>query len=165
MIILKIYYHIIAIIKKVFYKIIYGKHIKFGKKVTFRKGFSLVIEDNAVVEIGEGCFFNNYCSINAKVGIKIGENSIFGENVKLYDHNHIFKYEEELIKKQGFKSEKIEIGNNCWLGSNVVILKGVKVGNNSVVGAGEVVSRNIDSNTLLKNGSENNIKYVRRENA
>ena len=77
MIILKIYYHIMAILKKIFYKIIYGKRIKFGKKVTFRKGFSIVIEDGATVEIGDGCFFNNYCSINAKEGIKIGANCLF----------------------------------------------------------------------------------------
>ena len=77
MLILKLYYHILAEIKKVFYKLIYGKRIKFGKGVTFRKGFSLMIEKNAYVEIGEGCFFNNYCSINAMNKIKIGNNCIF----------------------------------------------------------------------------------------
>lgn len=96
--------------KKIFYKIIYGKHIKFGKGITFRKGFSLVIEDGAFVTIGDGCFFNNYCSINAKKRIDIGNNCLFGENVKIYDHNHIFKYKEELIKKQGFTHKPILIG-------------------------------------------------------
>ena len=83
MIVLKMYYHIMAFVKKIFYKIIYGKHIKFGKKVTFRKGFSIVIEDGAIVEIGNECFFNNYCSINAKIGIKIGDNCLFGEKLKI----------------------------------------------------------------------------------
>lgn len=163
MIILKCYYHIIAIIKKIFYKIIYGKHVKFGKKVTFRKGFSLVIENDATVEISDGCFFNNYCSINAKEKITIGQNCIFGENVKIYDHNHVFKNKNEIIKNQGFKTEKVEIEKNCWIASNVIILKGVKIGENSVVGAGCVVEKNVDSDKIVKLTESNykieNIKY------
>ena len=149
MIVLKIYYHTIAIIKKIFYKIIYGKHVKFGKKVTFRKGFSLVIEDGGHVEIGDGCFFNNYCSINAKFKIEIGENCLFGENVKIYDHNHIFKKKNKLIKEQGFKCDKIQIGKNCWIGSNSTILKNVKIGDNCVVSAQALLKNNIESESIL----------------
>ena len=46
MIILKIFFHIIAIIKKIFYKIIFRGNVKFGKKFTFSKGFSISIEEN-----------------------------------------------------------------------------------------------------------------------
>lgn len=148
-----------AILKKIFYKIIYGKHIKFGKNVTFRKGFSVVIEDGAYVEIGPGSFFNNNCSINAKNSIKIGDNCIFGENVKIYDHNHKFNKRNELIKKQGFKSSIIEINRNCWIGSNVIILKGVSIGENTVIAAGEIVRKNIGSNILLMNGVCDKINY------
>lgn len=154
MIILKVYYHIMAIIKKIFYKLIYGKKIQFGKGVTFRKGFSLVIEDGAKVKIGNGCFFNNYCSINAKAGITIGENCIFGEDVEIYDHNHKFTKPDKLIKNQGFKSSKIEIGNNCWIGSNSVILKNANIGNNCVVAAGTVVNEAILDNMLLNRNNE-----------
>ena len=44
MFVFKCYYHIMAILKKILFKLIYGKRIKFGKGVTFRKGFSLIIE-------------------------------------------------------------------------------------------------------------------------
>lgn len=163
MIILKIYYHIMAIIKKIFYKIIYGRQIKFGKKVTFRKGFSLVIEDNATVEIGKGTFFNNYCSINAKNNIKIGENCLFGENVKIYDHNHIFKNEKVLIKNQGFKTGRIEIKNNCWIGSNVVILKDVYIDKNCVIGAGEIIKNiKIDADRIVCDSNINKIRLERK---
>lgn len=162
MFVIKLYYHIMAIIKKIFYKIIYGKHIKFGKGVTFRRGFSLVIEDDAIVKIGDGCFFNNYCSINAKSSITIGNNCLFGENVKIYDHNHRFNIKDELIKKQGYTLGKIEIGNNCWFGSNVIILRNTIIGNNNVVGANEVVRKNIGDNNLYVKNEINNIIW--REN-
>lgn len=159
MIVLKIYYHINAIIKKIFYKVIYGKHIKFGKGVTFRKGFSLVIEDGANVKIGKGTFFNNYCSINAKKEIVIGENCLFGENVKIYDHNHVFKNKEKLIKEQGFNIQPIIIENNCWVGSNVIILKGVEIGQHSVIGAGEIIKENIEKNHIFSNKECKIINY------
>lgn len=159
MLILKIYYHIIAIIKKFFYKIIYGKHIKFGKRVTFRRGFSLTIEDGAFVEIGEATFFNNYCSINARENIKIGDNCLFGENVKIYDHNHVFKYKDKLKKDQGFKKGEVNIGNNCWIGSNVVILKGSSIGENSVIGACELIKEEIPNDKIVINKCSENIEY------
>lgn len=162
MLVFKIYYHVISIIKKIIYKIIYRNHVKFGKKVTFRCGFSLMIEKGAYVKIGDGCFFNKFCSINAMENIEIGNNCLLGENVKIYDHNHVFKIKEKDIKKQGFKHEKIVIGDNCWIGTNAVILKGVTIGENTVVGAGVVLNQNINKNCIVKN--ENNylvekIKY------
>lgn len=157
MLILKAYYHIIAIIKKIFYKIIYGKHIKFGKNVTFRKGFSLIIENGATVKIGDGCFFNNYCSINAREKIEIGDNCLFGENVKLYDHNHVFKSKEKLIKEQGFKNGNIKIGDDCWICSNTVILKNAEIGQHCVIGTGCVIDYSIDSNKMIK---INNVDYI-----
>lgn len=156
MLVLKLYYHIMALIKKLFYKIIYGKHIKFGKRVTFRKGFSLMIDKNAYVKIGDDCFFNNFCSINAMENISIGKNCLFGENVKIYDHNHEFRKEGENIKEQGFKTGKIRIEDNCWICTNVVILKDVTIGNNSVIGAGVVLNEIIENDSLVKN--ENNYK-------
>lgn len=156
MLILKLYYHIMCFFKKIFYKIIYGKYIKFGKKVTFRKGFSLMIAKGAYVKIGDGCFFNNFCAINAVENIEIGANCLFGENVKLYDHNHIFSEKGKNIKEQGFKHGRIVIEDNCWICTNVVILKDVTIGKNSVVGAGVVLKRSVDRDSLIKN--ENNYK-------
>lgn len=164
---IKLTNHILAMVKIVFYKIIYGNKIIFGKKVTFRKALSIVIEKNGKIIIGNGVFFNNYCSLNSLCRIKIGDNSIFGENVKLYDHDHVFKFKNELIKNQGYKLGEISIGSNCWIGSNVIILKSVSIGNNCVIGAGEVVKKNVPNNSILKNGIIKKIMFVERhdENA
>lgn len=159
MIFLKLYFHIISFIKKIFYRIIYGKRIKFGKGVHFRKGFSLIIEDGAIVDIGDGTFFNNNCSINAYEKVIIGKDCLFGENVKIYDHNHIFNKKNVLIKKQGFKSKEIIIGNNSWIGSNCIILKGSNIGSNVVIGAGEIVRNKVNENQVLVNNICSAIKF------
>jgi acetyltransferase-like isoleucine patch superfamily enzyme len=155
MIILKILFKINCLFKLSFFKLIYGRKIIFGKKFTFRKGFSLIIDgENAKVIIGNNVFFNNFCTVAAMESIKIGNNTIFGENVKIYDHNHQFKDPSIAIKEQGYTSAKIIIGENCWIASNVVILKGVTIGDHSVVGAGTVVYKDVPENSVLLSKQE-----------
>lgn len=152
MILIKLYFHLKAYLLLFLYKIIYRKSFQFGKKITFRKGFTLMIggEEGKVI-ISDGVFFNNYCSVCAINKIEIGKNTIFGENVKIYDHNHNYKNTSVLIKNQGFNSKPIIIGENCWIGSNVMILKGVKIGDNSVIGAGCVVFKDVEPGSVIVN--------------
>ena len=53
-----------------------------------------------------------------------------------------------MIKEQGFKSDKVVIKDNCWVGSNVVILKGTSIGANSVIGACEKINTAIEENKI-----------------
>lgn len=131
-----------------------------GKHVTFRKGFSLMIDKNGEVIIGNNVFFNNYCSINANDRITIGEGTLFGENVKVYDHNHCYKNLDVPIKEQGFTTAPVKIGKHCWIASNVVILKGVTIGDNCVIGAGCIVYKDVPSNMVMVNKQELMMKSV-----
>ena len=133
-----------------YFNIVKYRKISFGKNVNFRKGFSATLGSNAKIIVGNNCFFNNYCSINSKNKVSIGDNCIFGESVKIYDHNHIFNKNNSLIKDCGYSVGIIEIGNNCWIGSNVCILKNVKIGDNVVIAAGAIVDKDIPSNSILK---------------
>lgn len=126
----------------------YGKRFKY-EKFHFRNGFHIYIEDNGFINIGKNCFFNNYCSITARKKVTIGNDCIFGENVKIYDHNHKYSEKNKLIREQGFTAESVIIENNCWIGSNVTILKGVRIGSGSVVGAGVVVYSDIPDNSVI----------------
>ncbi len=150
MIFIKIYFHIICFIEKFIFKLLYGNHVKFGKRTTFRKRFNLIVESKGCVEIGSDCFFNNDCSISCIYKIKIGAGTLFGENVKIYDHNHRFSDINKPIKKQGYTYSEIIVGNHCWIGSNVVLLKGCNIGDNCVIGAGCIIAENIPSNTIVK---------------
>ncbi|UPO87337.1 acyltransferase [Niallia sp. Man26] len=152
--IVKIWKKMYFFLKKLQFKLLYGKKIIFGKRLSVLKGFKLVIGNKGRVIIGDGCFFNYNCSISCLGNIEIGNNTIFGENVKFYDHNHDFSDINQNIKDQGFKIGKITIGNNCWIGSNVTILNNVTIGDNVIIGANCLVYKSIPSNTIVKNKSE-----------
>jgi len=82
-------------------------------------------------------------------GIEIGEGTIIAAGVKIISTGHCFDdYSSLLIGEQ----YKIEIGFKCWLGSNCVILPGVKLGNRVVVAAGAVVDRSFSENCCVIGG-------------
>lgn len=139
---------------KIRFKLQYGsKHLSFKKGSYFRKPFKLILGDDATLVIGENVFFNHFCSINCLGKITIGDNTIFGENVHIYDHNHKYK-DSSPINTQGFSISEVTIGNNCWIGSNVIILKGVKIGDHSVIGAGCVIYKDVEPNSVIVNKQE-----------
>lgn len=151
-------------------KVFYPKHTSIGKgtisdakiHLMMYKHGSLIIGDQLSVRrrlelrcsgkitIGKGCFFNNDCSITAMKSVKIGDHCVFGESVKIYDHNHRFNESGRLIVQQGFKADEVIIGSNVWIGSHVTILKGVHIGDNCVIGANCVIAQSISANTVVK---------------
>jgi len=163
MIFLKIMYHLGSMFKKIFFKIVFASHVKFGKGFRFRRGFCLAIEQNGLIEIGDYVSFNNYCSLNSLEKITIGERCIFGENVRIYDHNHKFRDLRKTIMEQGYATAPVTIGNDCWIGSNVTILKGVNIGNNVIVGTGCVINQNIQSRTIVKCKNELEIYEINKK--
>jgi acetyltransferase-like isoleucine patch superfamily enzyme len=126
--------------------------ITIGENFLIREYGRILVFPNAKLQIGKGVFFNNYCSINCLDNIEIGDDTIFGEGVRLYDHNHLIHKNETLsIEKEKYTKKPIKIGKNCWIGSNTVILKGVTIGDNSIIGAGCVIHQSVPSNTIMKN--------------
>lgn len=160
---------VIKIINIMFYCLVYGKSCRinflksyFSGTVNIESG-SLKINDGlrnksflnisvkyGSLEIGRNCFFNNFCSINCREKISIGHNCLFGENVLIYDHDHAFYDPDKLIRDQGFKTKEIKIGNNVWVGSSVVILKGISIGDNSIIAAGSILTKDVPSNTIYR---------------
>jgi acetyltransferase-like isoleucine patch superfamily enzyme len=156
----KIYTRIKIELKIAYWKIKYGKKIKIGKNNRFRKRFNILIEKDGYLEIGDNNFFNNDCSITCLSNIKIGNNNMFGENVKIYDHNHKFNSTDEELRNKFLKGN-IKIGNCNWICSNVVLLKNTNMKDRNVIGANIVMDKSIDSFILLKNKydyEENRIK-------
>jgi acetyltransferase-like isoleucine patch superfamily enzyme len=88
------------------------------------------------------CYFQ---SIN---GIRLGENFLFAPGVKLISANH-----SQDITRKSEKSPPIIIGDNVWLGADVIILPGVKLGNNIVVGAGSVVTKSFPEDDIVIAGN------------
>ncbi|WP_274355045.1 acyltransferase [Ligilactobacillus salivarius] len=146
----KIINRIRIVLTKLILKLTYSSKLTFGKRIYWRKGLKIIIKNNGKINIGDNCFFNYNCSITCLSNVEIGKNTLFGENVKIYDHNHRFNKKNEYVANQGMSSGYVHIGNNCWIGSNVTILNKTVIGNNCVIGAGCVVSGNIPDNTIVK---------------
>lgn len=137
-----------CIVKLNYYKLKYGKRLKVGKNLKFRKRFQINISNNGYLEIGDNCFFNNDCSINCHKKIVIGENNLFGENVKLYDHNHIFN-DKNINFKKNFTEREILIGDNNWFGSNCIILSKANIGSYNVFSANLSINDKISNENIL----------------
>lgn len=129
----KVHESIHCFFKKIFLKLEYGKRIKFGKKVKFRKGFRVIIGKHGKLVIGNHNFFNVYCAITCFGEITIGDNNTFGDNVTLYDHNHVFN--KEKFDPKELKIGSIEIGNENWICSKVNMCSNSKIGNRCVISA------------------------------
>lgn len=82
--------------------------IELGTDVTFRSFVSLEVSNNAKLTLGNRVFFNDHCTIRCGKEIEIGKDTMFGDGVRIFDHNH--KYSNYHIEKIQFKADKITIG-------------------------------------------------------
>jgi acetyltransferase-like isoleucine patch superfamily enzyme len=121
--------------------------IRIGSGFHARRWCSLLVEGGSL-SIGRNLFMNNRCSINCHKSVEIGDDCLFGEGVCLYDHDHVFSLPGS-VRESGFKTGEIKVGNNVWLGTNVVVLRGSVIGDNSVVGANTVVQGLIPANSIV----------------
>jgi acetyltransferase-like isoleucine patch superfamily enzyme len=92
---------------------------------------------------GERVFVNSYASFNVREELTIGDGTLIGEGVRIYDHDHRFRDTDQPISRSGFVSAPVRIGSDAWIGSNAVILRGATIGDGAVVAAGAVVSKNV----------------------
>ncbi len=82
--------------------------------------------------------------------ISIGKDVIMGPDVIMMATSHEYKDLSTPINLQGEAEEKpIKIGNNVWIGTRVIILPGVHIGDNSIIGAGSVVTKSFSANSVI----------------
>ncbi len=111
----------------------YGKHTKIGKN--FFGNFNLTIQDDAEVTIGDRCNFGPGVTIVTPIHPLLPN-----------ERNEMLTAEGE--HKHLCYAKPIHIGNDCWFGANVTVCPGVTIGDNCVIGAGSVVTKDIPSNTF-----------------
>ncbi|MFR4831487.1 MAG: hypothetical protein ACLUA4_01595 [Bifidobacterium sp.] len=75
----------------------------YGKRFHMRRAFQLTIENGGRVVLGDDVFFIDFCALHARKSITIGDGTIFGENVRIYDHNHRFADPTTPIKDQAIQ--------------------------------------------------------------
>jgi acetyltransferase-like isoleucine patch superfamily enzyme len=161
--------HLIAIVRGFFYKLIYFKNIKstifsmqsnsklevfnknskisIGKFVFIRKNASFRVDFKGELMIADKVFINDNCNINCVNKVTIGSKTKIAPNVCINDHDHNYKN----ISNQHLITGEVLIGENVWIGSNVVILRDTFIGDNAVIAAGSVVKGNVPANSLFIN--------------
>ncbi|WP_459558045.1 acyltransferase [Lacunimicrobium album] len=89
--------------------------------------------------------------------MSIGDNTLIGPNVLIYSQNHRFRG-EGLISSQGYDRKPVSIGSNVWIAANVLIMPGVNIGDNAVIAAGSIVTKDVPGNHLLHGDRAKHLK-------
>jgi len=114
----------------------------FGESV----GRKIRVKHNAdispFIRIGNYSELGQHCLIHSSV--TIGSKVIMGPGVKIYSRNHRYEDVSRPIADQGKRQLKTYVGDDVWIGANVVILPGVTVGDHSVIAAGAIVTKDVE---------------------
>ncbi len=135
-----------------FGKIIAGNNFKIHSfasrcSIGIAPGAKLIIKDH--VFINNGCWIHSYNSINIGSNVKIGPYCIL-----LSGDGHLNDYGLEE------SPEEITLEDNVWLGARTTVLKGVKIGSNSIIGAGSVITKDIPSNCMAAGNPAKVLKKI-----
>lgn len=129
---------------------------KCGKNVRVKHNCDI----SPYIEIGDNSEFGQKCLIHGDV--VIGSYVIMGPDVKIYTRNHVFDSLATPIALQGKRMQVTKIGDDVWIGANVIVLPGVNVGNHSIVAAGSIVTRDVPEYAIV---GGNPAKVIRYRNA
>ncbi|HFI0634431.1 TPA: DapH/DapD/GlmU-related protein [Streptococcus suis] len=122
-------------------------NIQIDGRLIFRNFATVEVTNQAQLIVGKRVFFNSNAVLRCHQRIEIGDDTMFGDGVRLYDFDH--KFSNYHVEKLAFKSAPIIIGKNCWIGANSVILKGVTIGDNTIIGAGCTISKDVPANSIV----------------
>jgi acetyltransferase-like isoleucine patch superfamily enzyme len=118
-----------------------GPNVSVGRNVT-------IIAKNADITIEENTFVGESCIVVANSGIAVGADCLIGERVTIRDQDHGLELASGPFRMQRSTSTPVRIGDNVWLGANAVVLKGTSIGDDSVVGASAVVTRDVPNSCV-----------------
>lgn len=100
------------------------------------------------IEIGENSGLGLNCRVSGP--LKIGDNVMMGPDVMIYTQNHEFARTDIPIIRQGdSKKKEVVIGNDVWIGARAIILPGISVGDGAIIGAGAVVTKNVEAYSIV----------------
>ena len=135
-----------------------GPHLELqiGRRGTIRFGRFVWIGDETkirchegVVEIGDKTVIGQECTISAYQRVQIGEQCVIADRAMFIDFDHGIAEVERSIRVQGIYKRDTVVGSNVWIGYGACVLRGVRVGDNSVVGTNAVVTKDVPANAVV----------------
>lgn len=133
----------------------HGENIYMGYSTTICSGARLqtfpdLLDTCGSIIIGNNSYFCYRLTILAGGDICIGDNVVIGSDVSILSYNHGTDAHLSIpYMHQPLVPGPISIGNNCWIGNNVVILPNVSIGNNCIIGAGSIVTKSFNDNSII----------------
>ena len=128
------------------------KSISIGRNVEIRKGARLETRgfksDNPKIEIGDNSSIHFYFHCGAFESVKIGTRVLIAGHVYISDHDHVYNDPNKPAIHAGWEIAPVVIEDEVWIGEGAKILKGVKIGRRSVIGANAVVTNDVPANSV-----------------
>jgi len=122
--------------------------VEFGRFVWIGDGTKIRCHEGRV-EIGAKTVLGQECTISAYRRVRIGEQCVIADRAMFIDFDHGVVEVERPIRLQGIYKRDVEVGSNVWIGYGACILRGVRVGDNSIVGTNSVVTRDVPANAVV----------------
>jgi acetyltransferase-like isoleucine patch superfamily enzyme len=121
--------------------------IRFGRFAWIGHGSKIRCHEG-IVEIGPKTVVGQDCTISAYQRVSIGQQCVIADRAMFIDFDHNVADPEQPIRKQGIYKRDVVVGSNVWIGYGAQILRGVTVGDNAIIGASSVVTRDIPANAV-----------------
>jgi acetyltransferase-like isoleucine patch superfamily enzyme len=138
--------------------VFFGKRLQLqiAKRATVRFGRFSWIGDGTkirchegVVEIGEKTVMGQECTISAYKRVRIGEQCVIADRAMFIDFDHGVVEVERPIRLQGIYKRDCIVGSNVWIGYGACFLRGIRVGDNAIVGTNSVVTKDVPANAVV----------------
>jgi acetyltransferase-like isoleucine patch superfamily enzyme len=125
-----------------------GATLRIGRWAWIGHGCKIRVHEGEV-EIGAKTVMGQECTISAYQHVSIGRECILADRVMLIDFDHGVTEVERPIRLQGIYKRDVRVGNNVWIGYGACVLRGVQVGDNSIVGTSSVLTREVPENAVV----------------
>ncbi len=122
--------------------------ISFGRWCWIGDGTKIRCHEGTV-EIGSKTVMGQECTISAYQHVRIGPECVIADRTMFIDFDHGVVDVERAIRHQGIYKEDVIVGANVWIGYGAAILRGVRVGDNSVIGTNSVVTKDVPANAVV----------------
>jgi acetyltransferase-like isoleucine patch superfamily enzyme len=122
--------------------------VDFGRFVWIGDGTKIRCHEGRV-EIGEKTVMGQECTISAYQRVRIGDQCVIADRAMFIDFDHGVVEVDRPIRQQGIYKRDVEVGSNVWIGYGACILRGVRVGDNSIVGTNSVVTKDVPANAVV----------------
>jgi acetyltransferase-like isoleucine patch superfamily enzyme len=133
-----------------------GLQLQVAKRGSLRLGRFVWIGDGTKIRCHEGevaigakTVLGQECTISAYQHVRIGEQCVIADRAMFIDFDHGVVEVERPIRQQGIYKRDVDVGSNVWIGYGACILRGVRVGDNSIVGTNAVVTRDVPANAVV----------------